>query len=119
MGQLVQQFIDRISNEVEGSEPVGKKMKIGSGKNKRFIKIRRLIHIQPKRPRNKLEIIGTRKIDWSHRWLVRGHWRTLGPGKVGKDRNGVYCIPGKTWVTDGVKGPDNKPIVHKTRFVEK
>ena len=41
-------------------------------------------------------------VDWSHRWLVSGHWREYEPGKI-------------TWVRPHVKGPDDKPFVMKDR----
>lgn len=40
-------------------------------------------------------------VDWSHRWLVRGHVRRL------SDR--------QTWVRPHVKGPEDKPLVLKHR----
>ena len=36
----------------------------------------------------------------------------------GKDREGVYCIPGHTWVKQGIKGPKNKPYIPKVRLIE-
>lgn len=49
-----------------------------------------------------------RDIEWSHRWLVSGHWRQqpCGPGR--EDRR-------PTWIPGHVKGPDDKPLVIKDR----
>lgn len=55
--------------------------------------------------------------DWNHRWSVRGHWR-VSEGKVGKDRDGNYCIDGYTWVKDHIRGPDDAPIVMKQRIMK-
>lgn len=44
-----------------------------------------------------------RKIEFTFAFPVRGHWREL-PGKIGKDRKGNYCVQGKTWVNESVKG---------------
>jgi hypothetical protein len=38
-----------------------------------------------------------RHIDWTCRWLVQGHWRTLHSGK---------CV----WIRPHVKGPENRPL---------
>jgi hypothetical protein len=50
------------------------------------------------------------EIEWSHRWLVRGHWRKqwVGPrdGEVGVDR---YQTP--VWIHPHVKGPDDAPFL--------
>jgi hypothetical protein len=66
---------------------------------------------------NRPDVYGTRPIDWSHRWEVRGHWRRI--EGVGKDRAGRYLVPGYTWVGAHVKGPEDTPLVRKTRIVGK
>jgi len=57
------------------------------------------------------------EVDWSYRWEVRGHWRELKPTSIGKDRDGNYNVVGHTWVSDFVKGPEDKPLMKKTRVV--
>lgn len=44
--------------------------------------------------------------DWSHRWMVSGHWANLavGPGRTQRRR---------TWIPAYVKGPADKPLVIK------
>jgi hypothetical protein len=54
------------------------------------------------------------KIDWKHQWRVRGHWRKISDRMIGKDREGEYCIVGRTWVKDFVKG--DGPLIEKTRI---
>ncbi len=53
---------------------------------------------------------GTR--DWSHRWLVRGHWRQY---RVGTDKRGRKFTGKRSWIPSYVKGPDRdkhgKPTV--------
>lgn len=49
-------------------------------------------------------------VDWSHRWLVRGHWRNQACGPKREKRQTV-------WVTPYVKGPDDKPLVIKPAAV--
>lgn len=43
-----------------------------------------------------------REVDWSHRWIVSGHWRWQ-PYKDGTHR--------QIWIAPFVKGPDDKPLV--------
>jgi hypothetical protein len=42
--------------------------------------------------------------EYSHRWLVRGHWRmqACGPGRIERRPR---------WITEHIKGPDDKPLV--------
>jgi hypothetical protein len=45
-------------------------------------------------------------VEWSHRWVVSGHWRRL------RDKDGQFS--GRvTWVTPYIKGPDDKPLIVK------
>lgn len=119
MDEVAKALIKRLYSEKTGIEPGRFKIKLGTGKTKRFVKIQRVIHIRPK----KLVSVSTktddgREIDWSHRWTVRGCWVELGPGRIGKDREGNYCIDGKTWRVEHIKGPENMPLIQKTRVVE-
>lgn len=78
--------------------------------------IRRIVRIVPKNSKHKVEPIMPRgKIDFSHRWEVRGHWRRV-PG-MGKDREGNYEIRGLTWVSNFIKGPGELPLIQKLRWV--
>ena len=52
---------------------------------------------------------------WTHQWRVRGHWRAR--SGIGKDRMGLYNQRGRTWISDHVRGPDDKPLVEKRRIV--
>jgi hypothetical protein len=57
-----------------------------------------------KRPRGD----GQCSVEWSHRWLVRGHWRNarVGPGRV--ERRMV-------WIHDQIRGPEDKPLAKSER----
>ena len=44
-------------------------------------------------------------VDWSHRWLVSGHWRNQWCPRSDSHR--------QTWIASYVKGPDDKPLVVK------
>jgi hypothetical protein len=51
---------------------------------------------------------GERPTDWSHRWIVGGHWRQQPHGPGGTLRR-------PTWIAPHLKGPDDKPLVLKDR----
>jgi hypothetical protein len=89
-----------------------------NGKNEHH-KIRHIVHIVAKTKGSREALESTMNIDWSHRWAVRGHWRELPEGKLGKDRSGEYVVRGFTWVEDHVKGPEDKPYIEKTRVIDK
>ncbi|HEY8272862.1 MAG TPA: hypothetical protein VIG33_18355 [Pseudobdellovibrionaceae bacterium] len=108
----------RKSSTQAGTVRVDARAKVGTGQNRRLMKIKNLVIVVPKKQREGLEnLIGSSKeIDWSHRWDVMGHWRKV--GGIGKDRNGDYSVKGYTWVISHVKGPDEQPYIRKTRFVQ-
>jgi hypothetical protein len=62
------------------------------------------------------------KIDFSHRFSIRGHWRELNENNsktlIGKDRTGNYCVQGWTWVRDSIKGNEDKPLLRKVRTID-
>jgi len=107
--------INSYSNVI-GSEKVRQKFKIGSGKDKEFIKINQIVRIIPRREKDNATPVMGREVDFSHRFEVRGHWRRV--NGVGKDRSGKYCVKGFTWVTPFVKGPEERPLVKKARILE-
>lgn len=115
MDGIVERFIKRISLEATGTEHVRRKVKIGTGKNKKHHIIRQIVHVMPKKSKEIAQTLIHRSIDWSHRWLVRGHWRKI--DTLGKDREGKYCVNGFTWIKEFEKGPENLPLVKKVRIV--
>jgi len=59
---------------------------------------------------------GTRSVDWSHQWVVRGHWRRLqNADTFGVSRTGERNVQGFTWVNSYVKGEGE--LINKTRKV--
>ena len=98
-----------------GVEKTSARFKFKRDGEKILHKIKKIIHVVPK-TKSAMSKLGD-KVDWSHQWRVRGHWREI--KGIGKDRAGEYCIKGWTWVSDFVKGPEDKPIVEKTRVVTK
>lgn len=114
-GPIVAEFLKRLKTEKIGVEQVREKIKLGTGKEKTFHTIRKIVHVRPARLIDST-YSESRVIDWSHRWAVRGHWRAL--RGLGKDREGNYCVPGYTWVSEHVRGPEGAPLVVKTRVVD-
>jgi len=82
-------------------------------------KIKKVVYILPKKATDeqKSEIEkSVSSIEWSHRWQVRGHWRKI--TGIGKNRAGEYIVQGHTYVTEYEKGPEDVPLVKKTRVLE-
>lgn len=52
-----------------------------------------------------------RHVDWSHRWIVGGHWRW----QPYKDPASGGEIKKRIWISPYVKGPDDKPLKTKER----
>lgn len=50
---------------------------------------------------------GTIPIDWSHRWIVSGHWR--------KQWYATSETHRPKWIAPHIKGPDDKPLVVKEK----
>ena len=51
------------------------------------------------------------KVDWSHRWIVGGHWRW----QPYKDPKSGGEIKKRIWISPYVKGPEDKPLVAKSK----
>lgn len=116
LNDVIESYVAKLKASEIGLEQVRERIKIGAGASKRIHTIRRIIRVARKGRSEGVPSLGGGRIDWSHRWLVRGHWRRH-PG-LGKDRNGDYCIDGFTWVVDHEKGPDDAPLVGgKVRLV--
>ena len=52
-----------------------------------------------------------RNVNWSHRWIVGGHWRW----QPYKDPASGGEIKKRIWISPYVKGPDDKPLKTKER----
>jgi hypothetical protein len=71
----------------------------------------KVLKLRRSRPRHEGEWEGE-GIEYSHRWVVEGHWRNQPYGPAG---NKQYK---QIWISPYVKGPDDKPLVVKKRGVE-
>ncbi len=62
--------------------------------------------IQYRRTENMNEYSGESNVEWSHRWIVRGHWRWQPfKNEAGKDDRK------RIWIAPFMKGPEDKPLV--------
>jgi len=68
-------------------------------------------------PSSSIKLVGN-SIDWLFSFKVRGHWRKLNNGKLGKNRMGEYGVTGFTWVSEHTRGDKNAPLIIKPRVVE-
>lgn len=106
-------YTESLNSKVLFSEIVNTKIKLRRDGINNFT-VNRIVRICDRKVVSSIKPEFSNKIDWSHRWLVRGHWRRC--SNLGKDRNGDYCINGFTWVIDHEKGPEDVPIIYKTRM---
>jgi hypothetical protein len=74
------------------------------------VKVLRLRRSKPKHDHDLPEGAG---VEWSHRWIVEGHWRNQPYGP--RDKPTHYR---QIWISPYVKGPEDKEIVVKKRGVE-
>ncbi|MFI5776960.1 hypothetical protein [Nocardia sp. NPDC051570] len=47
--------------------------------------------------------------DWTHRWMVRGHWRHL--------KHPRFKNPRAVWIPEYIKGPNDTPLVVKDKVI--
>lgn len=102
----------RFDEEEKGQSNPRKAFKAKIGGEKKKYRINKIVFVVPKKHRELVEAKYPRQVDWSHRFKVRGHWRSL-LGRIGKDREG-NPIKDWTWVRDYIKGPENAPLIKKT-----
>lgn len=116
---VLRKYILTLQREAIATETTKETLKArySNPKRDRFVAPRQIIRILPRKLRDEAvkPLTAGGKVDWSHRWEVRGHWRKV--DMIGKDRSGVYCVQGFTWVTPFVKGPEDQPLIQKMRIV--
>lgn len=56
---------------------------------------------------------GESLVEWSHRWVVRGHWRSqsCGPHYPGAQEIAPDTYRARLWIAPFVKGPEDRPLV--------
>jgi hypothetical protein len=91
------------------------KFKSNIGGNKKAVTFNKVVYVSTK---NKFTTVTPpihKKINWSHIWEVRAHWRSI-PEKLGHDREGNYGVAGFTWVKNHIRGEGE--LVIKTRIAK-
>jgi len=73
---------------------------------KRFNMPTEVTIVQYRRVETDKEYSGESSVQWSHRWIVRGHWRWQ-PYKTIDGKDDVKRI----WIAPFMKGPEDKPLV--------
>jgi hypothetical protein len=112
---FLRRFLEEMAHGEVGYEKVREKVKIGRGNEKRHMTIRQVVRVMSRKEKESAKPAFSREIEWSHRFRVRGHWRKI--VGLGKDREGRYSVSNFTWVSDFVKGPEDKPLIEKVRVV--
>lgn len=114
MAKIVAELLGRMKKSRIGKEKVHILHKTRIDSKKQFYKFSNIHYIYGKNKELPKSGIKGNKIDWTHSWLVRGHWRKV--DGIGKDRNGDYTIEGMTWVNPHKKGEG--VLVKKIHFVK-
>lgn len=73
---------------------------------KRFNMPTEVTIVQYRRVETDKEYSGESSVEWSHRWIVRGHWRWQ-PYKTIDGKDDVKRI----WIAPFMKGPEDKPLI--------
>jgi len=97
---LMQQTLVRTTEEKPQRTTRRRLAKAKSPLADKLVKVVRLRHVVHRDDEHTPE---SRHVDWTHRWIVNGHWR-MQPTKTGVKR--IYIMP-------FVKGPEGKPLVLK------
>lgn len=104
------QLLSQLQNSVLATKKNHGRVRTKNG----LVKIKNVVVVVPKKYKKEEAEAKLGKLDWSHKWEVRGHWRAC--QGVGKDREGVYCVKDFTWVIPHVKGEGE--LVKKTRVIK-
>lgn len=107
-------YLDQIKNQDIGVAKTNERIKYKIDGVKKTKKIKNITYITSSKTKPSTSNNLTINWDYSHRWEVRGHWRVC--KGIGKDRQGEYCVNGFTWVKPHEKGPEDKPLIKKTRI---
>lgn len=82
------------------------------------------LYVQVRRTREARSSMSGRRAEWRQRRMVRGHWKHFkehtrlaqaNPHRIVGDARHGRCV--KVWCPPHIKGPEDKPLVHKTRMV--
>lgn len=114
---LLSQVVELINSSTLGVAESSERIKYKISGKKVRRSVGRVVYVKPRQQSVCFFPAGV-SIDYSHRFLVRGHWRRLkSDNQLGKDRAGEYCIFGYTWVVEFEKGGKDKDLKKKVRLV--
>jgi len=111
-------FLEQIQDGQHGTSSPRRIFKWKEKGEKKQIRINQVIHIRPRESSSLSSLSSLSSpgnVQWSHAFWVMGHWRTI--KGIGKDREGVYRISGKTWVDAFVKQSELGDPVRKIRLL--
>lgn len=72
--------------------------------------VRPVVVVKLRRSREHKETESEKNVEWSHRWIVGGHWRNQFFPTLKAHR--------QVWISPYVKGPDEKPLIVKRHAFE-
>jgi len=113
---IIESLLIRLTHQETGVINPRHSVKFKIDGQKIHHRINKIVYVAPRSQRQLAQAHSPKEIDWSHRFEVRGHWRKI--DMIGKDREGVYCVEGFTWVKEHVRGPEHLPLIKKTRIVQ-
>jgi len=113
---IVRNLLEQLTHQETGVINPRHSVKMKVNGQKLTHRINKIVYVSPKSQRHVAQAHASKEIDWSHRFEVRGHWRKV--DTIGKDREGLYCVEGFTWVKEHVRGPEHLPVIKKTRVVQ-
>lgn len=71
----------------------------------------KVVTIKLRRSANTNRHEGESHVEWSHRWIVRGHWRWQACGVGRTERRRI-------WIAPFVKGPEDAPLVQSEKLYD-
>ncbi len=114
LNSIVKKLLVKLSQGQHGHTSPRTVFKWKDQGEKKQIRINKIIHVRGRSEAKESE--GTRNVIWSHAFWVMGHWREV--KGIGKNRDGVYGVSGKTWVLSYVKNEVAGDAIHKIRYVK-
>jgi hypothetical protein len=100
---LVQQRV-----AVRGTAPIDRSTRRRWGRQRPNDPIPDVTVVELRRPISSPKAGEQREVDWSHRWIVDGHWRNQYHPTTDSH------VP--TWIAPYVKGPEDKPLAMKRKI---
>lgn len=114
--QLMSKLIKVINKGNPGYFSSNERIKFKSGAAlHNYRRLNKVIYVGKSGGQQPRRYIDGNRVEYSHRFLVRGHWRKH--EGVGKNRAGERVVEGMTWVSECEKGDKNLPLIKKVRVV--